>query len=186
MYERENILRIFRETKEAVLKGNVAEIRSLSDQTTNSAALTNDPDNITAAVIIYSLSKILEREDYRSLSGWHNFYTVYIDSINKIIHSLEKRNDEEFRKHITMIRKAIDKLSGKLGSYIQDVFRKAQISKASRIYDHGISMEKTARLLGVTLFELASYAGEKQVADIPESITVSVKQRVKFALEMFE
>ena len=83
------------------------------------------------------------------------------------------------------IRKAIEKLSGKLKNYIQDVFRSAEINKASRIYEHGISMEKTARLLGVSLFELARYSGEKE-DDIPESITVSVRQRIKFAMELFE
>ncbi|MBS3086196.1 hypothetical protein J4422_00665 [Candidatus Pacearchaeota archaeon] len=185
MQERENILRIFRETKGAVLRDDVAKIKNLSDQTTNTASLTHDPDNIAAAVIIYSLSKILQREDYKTLPGWENFYKVYMGAIDKSIDALERRNDEGFRQSITQIREAIGKLSGKLKNYIQDVFRSAEINKASRIYEHGISMEKTARLLGVTLFELARYAGEKE-DDIPESITVSVKDRVKFAMEMFE
>ena len=186
MQERENILRIFRETKEAVSMGDAAKIKNLSDQTTNTASLTHDSDNIATAVIIYSLSKVIEREDYKKLSGWDNFYRVYIGAIDKSIDALERRNDEGFRQSIMMIRKAIGNLSGKLKDYIQDIFRKAEINKASRIYEHGISMEKTADLLGITLFELASYAGEKEGLDIPESITISVKQRVKLAMEIFE
>ena len=47
-------------------------------------------------------------------------------------------------------------------------------------------MEKTANLLGISLFELANYSGGKESAEVPESVTVSVKQRIKFAMEMFE
>jgi hypothetical protein len=185
MQERDNILRIFQETKEAVLIEDAAKIRSLSNQTTNTAALTHDPDNIAVAVIIYSLSKIIEREDYRQLPGWNKFYNTYINSIDRIIKALKRKDDDAFRESIGIIRGAIDKLSGKLKSHIQEVFRKASINKASRIYEHGISMEKTAKLLGVTLFELASYAGEKVAADVPESRTIDVKSRIKLAMEMF-
>ena len=77
------------------------------------------------------------------------------------------------------------KLSGKLRKYIGEVFRKASINKASRIYEHGISMEKTAKLLGVTLFELAEYAGQGKYADVPETKTTDVNSRIKIAMEMF-
>ena len=185
MYERENILRIFQETKDAVSRNDSARIKSISNHTTNSASLTNDPDNIAAAVIIYSLSKIIERTDYRQLSGWSKFYKIYIESIDRMIDALRRKDDEAFRKDVELLMGAIKKLSGKLKLYIQDVFRKASINKASRIYEHGISMEKTAKLLGVTLFELASYAGEKEASDIPESRTISVKERIKIAEEFF-
>ena len=58
MEERDNILRIFQETKDALERGDATTIRNLSNQTNNTAAITNDPDNIAAAVIVYSLSKI--------------------------------------------------------------------------------------------------------------------------------
>lgn len=186
MYEKENILRIFQETKESVSKGDSARIKNLSNQTNNTAALTNDPDNIAVAVIVYSLSKIIEREDYKGLPGWNKFYGVYIGAIDRIIDALKRKDDEAFRKDITLIRKAIEHLSGKLKIYIQDVFRKASINRASKLYEHGLSMEKTASLLGITLFELADYAGSKELTDIPQTKTVDVKARIKMAMEMFE
>ncbi len=185
MEERENILRIFQETKEAVLKGDSVKIKSLSDQTTNTASLTHDPDNILIAVVLYSLSKIIERGDYKQLSGWNKFYNSYIGFIDKTIEDLKEKNDDAFREKIKNIIKLIDTLSGKLKVNIQEVFRKAKINKASRIYEHGISMEKTAKLLGVTLFELASYSGEKKTTEIPESTTINVKSRIKLIEEMF-
>jgi hypothetical protein len=185
MHERENILRIFQETKEAVAREDSAKIKNLSDQTTNSASLTHDPDNIAAAVVVYSLSKIIERQDYKKLHGWNKFYTIYVDSIDRIIDALKKEDDKDYRKSIKKIREGISKLSGKLKERIQEVFRDASINKASRIYEHGTSMERTARLLGITLYELASYAGEKEEAEIQKTRIIDVKARIKTAMEIF-
>ena len=186
MQERENILRIFKEAKEAVEIGDSAKIKNLSNQTNNTAALTNDPDNIAAAVIVYSLSKIIERQDYERLPGWEKFYSVYMGTIDRIIDALKKNDDEAYDRNIRAIRTAIEHLSGRLKNYIQDVFRKASINKASKLYEHGLSMEKTAGLLGITLFELADYAGSKELADAPQIKTVDVKARIRMAMEMFE
>lgn len=186
MQEKDNILRIFEETKEAIKKNDSAKIKNLSNQTINTASLTHDPDNIAVAIIVYSLSKIIEREGYKKLSGWNNFYNIYIDSINKIIIALKKNDDKNVRKNLKVIRQAIGKLSGTLKRYIQDIFRKAKINKASKIYEHGISMEKTAGLLGITMFELANYAGQTNIPDIPENKTMNIKSRIKLAEEMFE
>jgi len=185
MQERDNILRIFRETKEAVAREDSGKIRNLSNQTTNTASLTHDPDNIAAAVIIYSLGKIIERKDYKKDEEWEKFYRIYLGSIDKIIIAIEKNDDEGFRKNIKVIRSAIGKLSGELKNSIEEIFRRASINKASKIYEHGTSMERTANLLGVTLYDLASYAGEKGVPDVPEGKTVNVKSRVKLAMDMF-
>jgi hypothetical protein len=185
MYERENILRIFQETKEAVLEEDSAKIKDLSNQTTNSASLTHDPDNIAAAVVVYSLSKIIERQDYKKLPGWDKFYKIYLESIDKIINSLKEGDDKGYREGIKKIREGINKLSGKLKERIQDVFRDASINKASRIYEHGTSMERTAKLLGITLYELASYAGEKEPPEIPKIKEIDVKTRIKTAMEIF-
>lgn len=185
MQEKENILRILKETKIAVEKGDCIKIKNLSNQTTNTASLTHDPDNIAVAVIVYSLSKIIEREDYQKLPGWNNFYKTYINAIDKTISAIQKNDEKAVNQNLNLITKAIGKLSGKLKQYIQDVFRKASINKASKIYEHGISMEKTAELLGITLFELASYAGQKDLPPpVPERST-DVHSRIKLAMEMF-
>ncbi|MBU1252414.1 MAG: hypothetical protein KJ905_03860 [Nanoarchaeota archaeon] len=185
MQERENVLRIFKETKEAVLRGDSGKVSNLSNQTTNTAALTQDPDNIAAAVVVYSLGKIIERGNYKEMQGWQEFYKIYLNALDNIIISIEKNDDEGYRKNIKVIRSAIGKLSGRLKTSIEEVFRRASINKASKIYDHGTSMETTANLLGITLYELASYAGEKGMSDAPENKTVGVKTRIKLAMDIF-
>ncbi|HJX50222.1 MAG TPA: hypothetical protein VJ438_02040 [Candidatus Nanoarchaeia archaeon] len=186
MKERENILRILEETKEAIKNDDSSRIKLLSNQTTNTASLTQDPDNITVAVIVYSLSKIMERKDYRELNGWSSFYRLVLTSLDRAIEDIKKNDEKSFRSDFEMVRKAINKISGKLKKYIQEVFRSAEINKASRIYEHGISMEQTAKLLGITMYELADYAGKTGISDVPVSQTMDAKARVKLAMEMFE
>ncbi len=185
MQEKENILRILKETKEAIKQGDIVKIKNLSNQTNNTASRTQDPDNIAIAVIIYSIGKILERDKYREYSEWSRFYKNILSFIDEIINSLEKNKDEKLKKNLESIRKEINNLSGKLKKYIQDIFRKASINKASKIYEHGISMEKTAKLLGISMFELASYAGQIEISDIPLGKTLDTKKRIKLAMEMF-
>lgn len=187
MREKENVVRILEETKEAVRNNDSFKLKELSNQTIHTASITQDPDNIAVAVAVYSLSKIVERKEYQKFSGWKDFYKNIISAVDNSLDAIKRNNDKELKESLMLIQKAISKLSGKLKSYIQDVFRKAQINKASKIYEHGISMEKTASLLGITIFELASYAGQKpEIYNAPLGRTLDVKTRIKNAMEMFK
>ena len=186
MLEPENILRVLLEAKEAIEKDDSAKLKDLSNQTLHSSSISQDGSNVAVAVIVYSLSKIIERAEYRKEKGWANFYAKIISSLDASISALENGDEPAFKESLKQIREAIDKLSGHLKKYIQDVFRKAKINKASKIYDHGISLEKTAKLLGVTMWELQSYAGQKHVPDMSLSETMNTKSRIKMVMEMFE
>ncbi len=185
MKEVENVLRILEETKEALKDKNSAKIKSLSNQTTNTASLTQDGDNIAVAVIVYALSKIIEREDYQQLPGWKKFYEITMLSLEHSIKDLKDKNEISFRKNFASIRNAISKLSGKLKIYIQEVIKNAQVNKASRIHEHGISVEQTAQLLGVNRYELAEYIGRTGISEVPGTKTMTAKKRVKLAEEIF-
>jgi len=187
MQEKENVLRILQETKDAIKNNDSIKLKLLSNQTNNTASLTQDPDNIAVAVAVYSVSKIIERTEYRTLPGWKDFYKIINSAIDNSIIALKKDDSEKLTNSLISIRNAVSKLSGKLKEYVQDVFRKAQINKASKIYEHGISMEQTANLLGVTLFELATYAGQKpEAAEISLTKTIDVKTRIKTAMSLFK
>jgi hypothetical protein len=186
MQEKENVLRILQETKNAIKENNSLKLKELSNQTIHTASIAQDPDNITVAVVVYSLSKIIERKEYRDFPGWKNFYQNILSAIDNSIDAIKKNDDKKLKDNLMSIRKSVSKLSGKLKSYIQDVFRKAEINKASKIYEHGISMEKTARLLGISMFELASYTGQKPDGEAPLTKTIDVKTRIKIAMDMFK
>jgi hypothetical protein len=186
MQEKENVLRILQEAKAAVRDNNSLRLKELSNQTIHTASIAQDPDNIAVAVAVYSLSKIVERKEYQTFAGWKDFYKTINLAVDNSITAIKKNDDKKLTESLMLIQKSISRLSGKLKDYIQDVFRKAEINKASKIYEHGISMEKTASLLGITMFELASYAGQKPDGNISLSMTIDVKTRIKTAEDMFK
>ncbi len=186
MIEKENLLKIFQETKSAIKKSNNIRLKELSNQTIHTASLNQDPDNIAVAVIVYSLSKVEERETYKKYPGWKKFYNAIMLAIDGSIIALEKNDEKLFKEKLKSIRAEIGKLSGKLKRFIGDVFRKAKINKASRIYEHGISMETTAKLLGISIWELANYAGQTGVSNVPLNKTMDAKERIKLAQDFFK
>lgn len=186
MQENENILRILKETLEAINSEDSFKIKQLSDQTINTASMTQDVDNVSVAVIVYSLGKIMERERYQKYPEWDKFLKFIKDYLKDSINYLKEKDEERTRNSLENIRRIIGKLSGKLRKYIKEVFRRAQISKASRIYEHGISMERTAKLLGITSYELAEYAGQTGISDVANSKTMSVKERINLIKEFFK
>lgn len=185
MKEVENIKRILEQSLYAIKNDNPLPLKELSDQTIHCASTTGDADNIAVAVIIYSIGKILTRADYRSMNGWGAFQKLIISSLTHSIKDLEKNDLEDFRKDFMMIRKAINKISGKLKTYIAEVFKNAEISKASRIHEHGISREKTAKMLGISLFDLQNYTGTTGISDVGFNQTINVKTRIKMMEELF-
>ncbi|MCK5612729.1 hypothetical protein KAR91_63235 [Candidatus Pacearchaeota archaeon] len=186
MQESDNVLRIFQEARVAMQKGDGSKLRSLSDQTINTASRTQDPDNVTTAVIVYALSKIVERRDYRKQKGWNVFYESLSRSIDKLIKAIEEKKDLLIKKNLEEMRRQIKTLSGDLKNYIEDVFRRSKVNKASRIYAHGISSEKTAKLLGITLWELQNYAGASITQEDPETRTITAKERINTLEEFFK
>ena len=183
MQEKENVIDILERTKEAVKKEDVILLKELSNKTIHSASIYGDPDNIAVAVAVYALSKIIERKKYKEYGGWNLFFKNYINCLDKALAALKSDSIESFRQEIEHINREISRLSGNFKRHIQDVFRKAMINKASRIYEHGVSMGQTAKLLGITPWELAEYAGGTGIPDVNLSITLDVKKRIKNAVE---
>jgi len=178
-----HIQKILQEVLKALQTKDYTKVKSLSNQIIHQASIEQDADLISLAVIIYSLSKLLERETYKTEKKWTSFYNAFIKNIKDMIHALNKKNTEEFRNEIDQNRKLIQGLSGALKHHIQDVFRKAKINKASKIYEHGISMEKTAKILGITVWELAEYAGSKP-QETGFTTTMPIQERIKIAEEI--
>ena len=185
MKEAENILRILKETKEAIHENDSYKIKNLSNQTVHTATIAQDSDNIVIAVLIYALSKIIEREHYRPMPGWDKFYTGVLKNLDSAISALEKNNIEKYRDSVGEMRNSINDISGNLKDYIKDVFAKAGINKAFRMYEHGLSSKQTADLLGVSLWDLASYIGQSSVSEAKLGHSLPVKERIKIAEDIF-
>ena len=181
MKEVENILRILKETKRYFQDDNPFELKNLSNQTIHSATISQDPDNIIVAVLVYALGKTLERENYRSMNGWDEFYNCAVKNLDLAIKFLENGDVEKCRTCLGKIRNSINKISGDLSDYIKDIFYKAGINKASKLYEHGLSSEQTADLFGVSLWDLSSYIGQSFSSEAKRPISMPIKERIKIA-----
>lgn len=183
--EKKHILDILRQVRDAVQRKDYIKIKHLSNKFVHHSSIHQDADVISVAVIIYSLSKMLEREDYKKEKNWKQFYNDYLRTIKNMIIALEKSDHNKFHQEIEANRKLLSKLSGSLKANMKDVLNRAKINKASKIYEHGISMEKTAKILGITLWELAEYSGRTGVGNVNLGVTMELKDRIKLAEEIF-
>ncbi len=183
MEERDHVISVLRDARKAILNKNSGQLKELSNKTLHSATCFQDAGYTLTAVIVYALSKMVEREDYSKIKNWDVSIKRLINYLDLAIKALQERNDTAFTNHLTSARATLAGLSGNLKPYIEEVLRKAAINKAGKLYEHGLSLGKTAELLGITQWELSSYAGAKDQDGVSETITT--KKRAEIALEFF-
>jgi hypothetical protein len=85
MHEKNHILKVLKKVRNALREQDYISIKRLSDHVIHSASIEQDPDVIATAVIIYSLSKLIEREQYKEQENWPEFYKNYIKNIDSMI-----------------------------------------------------------------------------------------------------
>jgi hypothetical protein len=185
MKEVDNVRRIFEETRVALDKHDAYEIKRLSNQTIHTAATSQDPDNIIVAVLVYSIAKLVERDNYQSMEGWKEFYERLVVELDSAVKHLVENDLDKFRSSLGKIRNSINRIDSKLRVYIQDIFRKAEINKAFKLYEHGLSSQQTADLLGITLWDMSTYIGQSSVSEANIARSLDVKKRVKYAEDIF-
>ncbi len=185
MHEKGHVISILEETKEAIKNDDIARLKELSNQTIHSASTEQDTDSITIAILIYSLSKIIERKHQYGEKDCKEFCAFAFKEMEKVLKSLKNDGEGAFTQSLGALMEKLTKSSGEFKNNVEDVFRKARINKASKIYEHGISMEQTSKLLGISMYELASYTGQKGSANVPYTKTMSVKDRIKLAMDFF-
>lgn len=150
MEEVEYVIEVLEKVKTALVDNDSLQLRILSNQTIHSASTVQDSGSITLAVVVYTLSKLIERNDHAKARNWNQFIIKLNAWISLSIKALEEGKYTEYEKYLEQTRKTLTNISVNLKSYIQEVLRKAAINKASNIYHHGISLGKTAQLLGIT------------------------------------
>ncbi|MBU0929515.1 MAG: hypothetical protein KJ623_00395 [Nanoarchaeota archaeon] len=183
--EYKNILNILQKSYNAIINRDTAALRELSNHTIHTSSISQDEDAISVSIIIYSFSKIFER-NYFEYKDWDKFYLSIKEDLKGAIKAIKNQNIPEYEKYIRAISNNIDKLDKKLRNYIQDVFEAAKVHKASRIHEHGISIGRTAQLLGISEWELMDYTGKTGIADVSLSKTMTLNKRIKLAREVFK
>ena len=159
-------------------ESDVVEIKELSNHVIHNASIFQDEDSISVAILIYSLSKIIERRQKEM------DYGRILSMLNSCIENLKNNNDEGFRKSVKVIFDFIRTIDEKLKLYINEVINQAQIKKGCKLCEHGISIARSAEVLGISQWELMHYLGQTTILDqFNESVNIS--KRLKIARGMF-
>lgn len=182
MEEETQRIEILAAVRKALADDNALRLRDLSNQTIHSASYVQDSGSIALAVLIYTLSKLIERNDHKKIKNWSLFAKKLDSWLALALEAAKKSNQEAYESYLGQARKSLTAVTPNLKPYIQEVLRKASINKASRIYEHGISLGKTAQLLGISQWELTEYASQKHEGGYT---TLDVRKRAQMALEFF-
>ena len=173
-----SVLNSLIELLKAKEESNIVQIKELSNHVIHNASVFQDEDSISVAILIYSLSKIIERKqkdfDYEKVFGM----------INSCILNLKNGNDVLFRKSIKNIFNFVRTIDEKLKLYIYEVINQAQIKKGCKLCEHGISVARAAEVLGISQWELMHYLGKTTLID-QFSEPVNVLKRLKIARSFF-
>jgi len=171
----------------AIKNKDSVKLRELSDYTIHSSCHNQDVASITIAVMFYALSKIIERQDYRNIRNWDSMTKKFTSLLNLAGSAIKNGNNEAYQTHIKRARQTLESQSVKIRPYIENILKKASINKGSKLYEHGISMEQTAKLLGISQWELSNYVGQRSFSyNIEHDKNLSVKKRAQLALEFFK
>lgn len=157
---------------------DVAELRELSDHIIHNASIFQDEDSISIAILIYSLSKIIERREGRMN------YNVLLKLITGAGKNLEQNKIDGYRGVIKKLFKFISTIDTKLKLYIEEVINQAEIKKGSKLYAHGISLGRAAEVLGISQWELMFYIGKTKLTDVKGG--VGVRERLNYARGLFK
>lgn len=159
-------------------ESDIFEIKDLSNHIIHNASIFQDEDSISAAILIYALSKIMERKQ-KDLD-----YSKILGMLNSSISNLKNNDDEEFRKSIKSIFNFVRTMDEKLRLYIHEVINQAQIKKGCKLCEHGISIARASEVLGISQWELMQYFGKTTLID-KFSEPVNVSYRLKIARSLF-
>ncbi len=184
--ERLNIIDILKRSRTALIKKDDAKLKELSNMTIHSSSIEQDSDYILIAVVIYALHKITLMKDYQQYKGWDLFYDTTLANLEKAWKFLEHKNEGGYERCLNNILKVGNKLSGNLKKYVKEVMERSKISKGSRVYEHGISLGRSAELLGVSEFELLEYVGKTGISDVKLAETQKISERLNFARGLFK
>lgn len=185
MEEKEHIANVLREAIISLRKEDALALRDLSNRTVHCASCVQDSGSITIAILNYAISKILERNQHHRIKNWNAIIEKIILYYEIAAKELEKDNIGNYERNIIEARRAITGFSD-VKQAIKEVLNKASINKASKIYEHGISMGQVSNLLGVTQWELSEYAAQSNAADQRFFHSSDVKKRAEMALEFFK
>lgn len=156
---------------------NFFALGELSNHTIHNASIFQDEDSISVAIAVYAMSKIFQKCSEKNI-----LCPNLAPLIESAKNALEQDNIDGYRAAMKSIFATIEGTDKRITNYIQEVLEKAKLKKGSKLAEHGISVAKTAEIMGISQWELMSYIGNTTT----ESPTgIGARQRYAIAMNLF-
>ena len=176
---KEDIISVLEQAVKIIREQRFSDLKELSNHTIHDASIFQDEDSISIAILIYAMSKTIERCCEKGIP-----YEKIENLVAKAKDYLRAEREDDYRKTIKSLFEVINTIDDKLKLFVEEVIKRARVKKGSKLYEHGISLSRTADLLGISQWELMSYIGKTQIVEfIPENIPV--KERLETARRLF-
>jgi len=158
---KEDIIAVLKRAIPALKKEDFSELSSLSNRTIHDASVFQDHDSIAMGVLMHSLSKFCKSLKEKEMPIPSEVSLSLEDALN----FLKKDNIKLFEKSIKGIFRLMKRFDKKINIYLEEAIKRTRIKKASWMHAHGISIPRTAELLGISQWDLRNYVG---VTKFPE------------------
>ncbi|MDO8740711.1 MAG: hypothetical protein Q7J54_04050 [Candidatus Woesearchaeota archaeon] len=172
---KKDILKIIDDGLILIGQKNFVDLKKISNHTIHNASIFQDRDSISIAIIIYAMSKIMERTG--------SIDAEIVKKLKDAYDLLIKDKTKEYQDAIKNILELISKVDVKLKQYIDEVIKQAEVKKGSKLYEHGLSIAQASELLGISQWELMSYIGKTSITE--EGKITDIKKRLELARNIF-
>lgn len=181
-----DILRVLRKTKGALEAGDYEKVQDLSNHVIHNASIYQDELSLKTAVFIYSLGKTMGTAKIREEEEFPHFSRKIKRKIDRLIKSLKQEKRDEASNLLKEAISEVSELDDSFGTHLKKVIIGSKIKKASKIYEHGISLGRAAEIVGLSEFELMDYIGPTKVHDLSFFKVDKLKEKYEEAREVFK
>lgn len=170
-------LQVIKDVLRDLRKEDFIAIEEASDHVIHCASVYQDTSAISLSVSIFALAKMVQRKK--------KIIPKIYDILEEAKNALMEKNDSVYIQALKKLIQVISQEDHKVQKYIKRVMNDAQIRKGFKLYEHGLSLGKTAELLGISHWELMKYIGNVKLPEIvPDKI--SLAQRIKYVRSLFD
>lgn len=141
----------------------VPSFKKISEKAINIASIFQEKTTISLAVIAYALYKMLSHPNEFNDQKVRQKLKKPLEDLRDMIKDYKSESD--IQKKVTEVFDSINAFDVKFKKFIEDVIFFAKIKKGSKIHEGGLSIARSAQLLGVSRWDILNYVGKLDYED---------------------
>ncbi|MFW6383226.1 MAG: hypothetical protein ACOCZQ_01135 [Nanoarchaeota archaeon] len=174
---KKDIIDVLKGSAQALRNGDSKTLRELSNHTLHNSSIFQDKDSVNIAVVVYALSKIVDKEKPDS--------SEVACMIEQARRHLETDDVKGYEDNLTKAMEHVAEFDKKMDLYVRHIINQAGIKKGSRIYEHGISLARAAELFNISQWELMKYLGQTSIPDKMGQGGAEFEERLEHTRKLF-